>query len=164
MDEVQLLRRQAETTDRLMRQVFAPVTAEQASWRLDGSTANPAGQAFTHVYVTEDGMVSQLQGQPSLYESEGWDERLGFNPRQEWARQPVPNPDTARAYADAVRARTETFLAQASGDDLAREVRTPAGQAPASVGLSIVLLIHKAAHMGEISALLGCQGAKGFPF
>jgi uncharacterized damage-inducible protein DinB len=164
MEALELLRQQAALADNLMRQVFAPVTSEQASWRTEGSTANQIAQTFVHVYRSEDGMTSRLQGKPPRFEAEGWGERLGFNPGMPWSEQPAPDPETCRAYADAVRAGTEEFLEQATDEVMAQPVQTPAGPGTAATGLSIVLVIHKAAHMGDISALLGVQGEKGFPF
>jgi uncharacterized damage-inducible protein DinB len=164
MDALDLLRDQVALADGLMDEVLAPVTAEQAGWRSEGSTANPIGQTLVHVYLSQDRLIHRLQDQPSLFESAGWQRRLGFDPQAPWFSQPVPDLAVSRAYAVEVRAATEQFLAQVQPEVLAREIQIPRGPGTGLGALSLLLVTHKMIHLGEISALLGSQGVTGFPF
>ena len=165
MDALTLLRQQAETANNLMTQVFANVTAEQALWQLAGATTNPIAATFLHVYHSEDRMVHRnLGGRPTIFDQGGWQERLGYDPASPWTSSARPDLDAYRAYAAEVSAVTRAYLSGLDPDALTREVDTPRGPQPLANRLSILLVAHKLTHLGEISALLGCQGAKGFPF
>lgn len=167
MDAVALLRDQAAVTDSLMTQVFAKVTTpEQALWRLPGATTNPIAATYLHAYMTEDRSVQRQLGRPALCESDEWRQLLGYGPSEIWTMQTSPNLDVCRDYAAAVRASTVRFLDGLNPNDerLEQQVQTPRGTRPLGDLLSLALVMHKFGHMGEIAALLGCQGEKGFPF
>lgn len=164
MDALALLDFQATTADDLLTQVFAPVTASQGAWRLDGSTANAITPAFLHVYSSEDRVVSGAAGRQTLFATEGWADRLGFDPANPWTTPPTDDLAQCRAYASAVRAATRAFLATLDADALEREIETARGRRPLSEALSFALVLNKVVHLGEISALRGCQGERGFPF
>lgn len=164
MDALTLLREQAAMTDRLLTQVVADLTAAQALWLPQGATVNPIAAILAHVYFAEDRLAQrQTQGQ-SIFEVGGWRERLGFDPDAPWSPPGSVDPDALRAYAAAVRANTERLLAGLQPDDLQREIDSPRGRRPLLSGLSLLLVVHKATHTGEIAALLGSQGIRGFPF
>lgn len=166
MDMLTLLRDQAEVTDQLMTEVFAKVTPERALWRLPGATTNPIPAIYLHAYMTEDRSVQRQLGRPAICESGDWPERLGYGPSEIWTMESAPDLDACRAYAAEVRASTVRFLSELKPNDerLDEPVRTPRGERPLSDLLSLALVMHKFGHMGEIAALLGCQGEKGFPF
>lgn len=164
MDALALLRSQAATADGIMTQVAANITAERAAWTLPGSTTNPIAAIFLHVYTVEDRSVHRALGQPPVLESGGWRERLGYDPAAPWSPELRPDPDTCRAYAAEVRAATVRYLDELDPAELEREVDSPFGRRPQADLLTLFLVIHKTTHMGEIAALLGCQGVKGFPF
>ena len=161
MDALTLLRDQAAMAERLAGQILAELTDAQARWRLEGSTANPIAPTILHVYENEDRVVQGAQDRAPLWDG-AWPERAGAAPRAVWAGA---DPDLARvlAYAAAVRAATARFLAALEPAALEREVDTPRGKRPLAAPLSLVLVVHKFVHLGEVAALLGCQGAKGFP-
>ncbi len=164
MDALTLLRDQAAMAHDLMTQVFAPVTTDQAVWRAPGSTANLVGATFLHAYFSEDGLVQRSQGRPTLFDSGGWQQRTGLDPAALWTSSDRPDPDALRAYAAEVAAATRAYLEGVSPDALVEEVNSPVGKRSRAVLFSLLLLTHKGSHMGEIAALLGCQGVKGFPF
>jgi hypothetical protein len=164
LDAITLLRDQAAKVDDLMRQVFESVDADSAIWQLEGSTANPIAVSFLHAYAIEDWAVHvRFQAKPTIFENGGWRERLSFDPNEPWTPGTRPDPEECRRYAAEVRAATVRYLDRITSEDLDRPVETARGKQPAAQALSVFLIIHKATHMGEISALLGCQGIKGFP-
>jgi uncharacterized damage-inducible protein DinB len=165
MDALALLRDQAMTTDSLLTQVVANLTAEQALWHPEGSTANPIAATFMHITFGEDRTVQhRCQGQPTVFEAGGWRARIGFDPNAPWAPASSVDPDALRAYAAEVRSVTKQFLDEVQPADLERELEGPRGRRPMIAVLSLMLVIHKASHTGEIAALLGSQGVRGFPF
>ncbi len=165
MEALTLLRDQATLADNLLTQVFANVTPEQAVWRLEGSTANPIAPIFLHAYHTEDRWIQQqLQSQPTILDRGGWRDRLGYDPAARWAPLSSPDLDAYRAYAAEVRGATRRYLDGLDPAALEREVPSPRGPQPLVATLSLVLVAHKLTHTGEIAALVGCQGVKGFPF
>jgi len=164
MDALTLLTFQATTANDLLTQVFAPVAAAQGTWRLDGSTANAITPTFLHVYSAEDRVVSGAAGRQALFASEGWANKLGFDPADPWTTPPTDDLAQCRAYAGAVRAATKAFLVTLDADALEREIATPRGQRPLGEALAFALVLNKVVHLGEIAVLLGCQGERGFPF
>lgn len=164
MDALDLLRDQAANADRMLLQVFSPVTPDQAAWRLSGSMANTIGATFMHVYHSEDRMVHGALGSPSVFERGSWHERLGYDPETVWTYAGKPDPGLLLEYAGAVSAATQAYLSGLRPDAMEREVETPRGTQPMASRLSVYLVVHKFQHMGEIAALLGCQGVKGLPF
>ena len=164
MDALTLLNFQATMANDLLTQVFASVTAAQGVWRLGGSTANAITPTVLHVYTSEDRLVSGVLGRPTLWESGEWGARLGVDPANPWVMPPLEDLAPCRAYAGAVRAATEAFLPTLDADALGREIPTPRGQRPLGEALAFALILNKVIHLGEIAALLGCQGERGFPF
>jgi uncharacterized damage-inducible protein DinB len=118
-----------------------------------------------HLYFSEDRMVQQRRrGLPTIFEAGGWRERIGFNPDAPWAQTTQADPDAMRAYAAEVHGATKRFLESLQPDELEQEVEGMRGRSPLATVLTVSLVIHKASHMGEIAALLGSQGVRGFPF
>jgi uncharacterized damage-inducible protein DinB len=67
-------------------------------------------------------------------------------------------------YAQAVAAAAQDWLASLAPEDLERRVETPIGELNLAQLLETFVVWHINAHCGEISALKGCQGARGYPF
>ena len=68
--------------------------------------------------------------------------------------------DYARKVCDAAQAWVGTL----TPEDLERTIETPVGKLNLGQVLETFVVWHVSAHTGEISALKGCQGAKGYPF
>lgn len=165
MNGLELLRIQAAFVDDLMTQTIANVTAEQAVWRPPESTENPIANKILHVYYVEDhGVQSTLLNKPLVFEVQGWKDRVAFDPTAPWSGQGTPNLDASRAYAAAVRAQTVAALETLDPAILDREIDSFLGRGPLAALMTVFLVAHKGIHLGEISALLGSQGVKGFPF
>lgn len=163
MDAVTLLREQAIMTGDLLGRVLAPLTDEQALWTPEGGKTNPIGATVMHMVFGEDRLVQGQQGKPPIFESGGWAARLPFNPLEPWAVPQSVSADALRAYTAEVAAATRTYLQGLRDEDLSREVTGPRGARPLVNMLSLLLVVHKSTHTGEIAALLGCQGLTGFP-
>ncbi len=56
------------------------LTQEHLTWK-PAPGANPIGFLFWHYVRTEDNMVHNLMGKPSVWQAEKWHEKLGMNRR-----------------------------------------------------------------------------------
>ena len=149
------------------------VTAEQAHWQAPGGRAAPIGAQYAHHIFAIDflfiGFVrkgtplaaSSFAGKTGV--SEPYPMEGDWN---EWARRVRVDLDALHQYAQAVYAAFDAQLAEISDDDLATPVdMTPVGLGQQTLGSGLTtLLIHGAAHTGEIAVTKGLQGLKGYPF
>ena len=147
------------------------VDATQANTVPPG-VAHPIGELMAHILHSEDFMINMaIQGQPPLWEKDGWKDKVGgemiLAQTTEGARAYTSNPEGLASYAQAVFANTDAFLGGLSENDLDRPLTLePLGLPNMSMGafLTQMLLGNTYAHTGEISALKGLRGKKGYPF
>ncbi len=143
------------------------VTPEQAK-HVPAGVVHPIGELAAHILHTEDGFVSMLQGAPTIWESEGYGTKLGiawvFAQDHAVARAMQTTPADLAEYAAKVFAKTDAYVASLSDADLDREVEIFGNKMPIGGALGGLLLANTFAHVGEISALKGLSGAKGYPF
>lgn len=150
---------------------MADVTEDQAQFVPPGRAHNIAALA-AHVEQAEDFLINGLlQGRPPIWESEGWEGRLGipnFAMLQEGSAVPIRGSvEAMRPYSEAVHAATQRYLDSLTDDDLDREVDMSSfGMGPMRLGdvLTSFTVGNMLAHTGEISAMKGIQGAQGYPF
>ena len=155
----------------LLELVIQDVTPEMASWHPPG-LANPIGATYAHAVCGEDVIIRQmLQSDEPLLES-SWKGRTGISEPQlasdfEWARRVQLDLPMARQYAQAVYAATDEYLAALSDEGLDQVLDLSAngfGAKPVAWVLSALVISHLNNMAGEISALKGIQGAKGYPW
>lgn len=161
---------------------------KMAHWVLQGTTAdvddelanrpaagmaNPIGSCYLHIAVTEDHFVATLQGAQALYEGE-YADRFGgdkMEPHQgegdlgDWYRTVKVDMAQARQYMDAVTAQTDEYLAGCSEADFAVVVeKSPIPNLTLAAFLEVFIVGHCNSLAGEISAIKGTFGLKGYPF
>ena len=144
------------------------LTQEQADY-LPSGAAYPIGELVAHVLQSEDMIVNgMVRGQASVWQSGGWEQTLGIpdvsRHTQEVARGFKTSIADLKPYQEAVYASVDEYLGGLTEGELAREVPGPAGPMTVYDVLSNFLVGNTLAHTGEISALKGLQGAKGYPF
>jgi hypothetical protein len=157
----------------ILRDVACDVTQEQADWQPPG-LANPIGATYWHTLSSCDYVVHQWgRGEPPLSEREGWRDRaLSVSlPEPEhggdwhgWMRAIRVDLPALHEYARAVELATAIWLGSLAPEDLARGIETPVGELNLGQMLETFVIWHLNAHCGEIAALKGCQGARGYPF
>jgi hypothetical protein len=149
----------------------ADVTAPVAEWGPQG-TGSTVGSAMAHVIFAEDNIVQgMLQGKPPLGLSTfagktGISDPQMFN-SPEWIKAVRLDLPQFRAYAQSVAKATDDYIASLSESDLDRMVDlSQAGLGMRSVGwmLGALVIAHLHDLTGEISAIKGAQGLKGYPF
>jgi hypothetical protein len=157
----------------ILGQVAADLTQEQADWMPTG-IANPIGALYWHAVSGADEVVHQwCRGQEPLHQKDGWREKV--------LTVSVPEPEhggdylaymrairvdlpAIHEYTKAVAEAVQGWLASLTPEDLERNIDTPIGELNLAQMLETFVIWHINAHCGEISALKGCQGVKGYPF
>lgn len=173
MNTVELVQYSLGKALEILGQVTADLTPEQADW-LPPGCANPIGSMYWHTISGADDVVHRwILGQEPLYQRAGWLDRVLAVAVPE-PREPEKYHDYMLAlrvrlpalheYAQAVAADLQGWLATLSPADLKRVVHTPIGDHTVAQVLELFVIWHINAHCGEISALKGCQGCKGYPF
>ncbi len=171
MNTVELLRYSLGNAFGILGQVTADLTQEQADWMPPG-TANPIGGLYWHTIASVDLAVHGWgMGQAPLSQRAGWREKvlLGSGPEDKEGRPPgmrdvrVDLP-ALHEYAKVVGEAAQSWLSSLAPEDLERKIDTPIGELDLGQTLATFVIWHIDAHCGEIAALKGCQGAKGYPF
>jgi hypothetical protein len=157
----------------ILNQVVSDLTQEQADWAPPG-IANPVGATYWHTLSSTDDIVhSWLRGDAPLRQKDGWQEKV--------LTTSVPEPaeggdylaymqairvDLAslHAYAEAVAEAVQAWLVSQTPEELERKLETPVGELSVAQVLETFVIWHINAHCGEIAALKGCLGVKGYPF
>jgi hypothetical protein len=176
MDTVALLREELEDAHRLLEAVMADVTPEVAHWIPPGQ-ANPVGATYAHVILTEDRIINgAIQRSTPLYDA-AWAGKTGLSELMpvrgeawkdyaNWTRRLKVDLPALHAYAAAVYAASDAYLASLSPADLAAP-RDLSGVGMGQVTLAWILSREVVGHVdnitGEISAVKGLQGQKGYP-
>ena len=172
MNAIELFRVQINASHEIVEGTVADLTQELLDHKPEGK-AHPIGACYAHLLTTEDFIVNMiLRGQQPLM--------IGELAGKSGMSAPPPGPGgdydawtasvtvdlaQAREYAKAVYKATDDYLTTLSPDDLDEEIEVPGfGKNSRAYYLGIGALIHPANHVGEISALKGVQGAKGYPF
>lgn len=173
MNTVELTQYALSNAFDILGQVVADLTQEQADWIPPG-IANPIGALYWHTISGADEVVHQwCRGQEPLYQKDGWQEKVltVSVPEPEHGGDYLTYMRTIRvdiaalhAYTKAVAAAIQAWLASLAPEDLERKLNTPIGELNLAQMLETFVIWHINAHCGEISALKGCQGARGYPF
>jgi len=168
---VTLLREQFKWAQGFLMGTIHDVTPEQSQWLPPGKV-NPLGANYGHIITGLDGGVNGLiRGAAPLMVST-WEGKTGFSEPAPppgawgaWARRVKVDMPAAQAYAQAVFAANDEYLATLSDADLARQVDLSAiGAPPSTVAEFLTVLLGNICwHTGEISCLKGLQDAKGYP-
>jgi len=155
----------------ILGQVTADLTQEQADWTPPG-IANPIGALYWHTVRSVDQIVHGWgMGQSPLSQRTGWQEKVLLTSGAEVEEGSLAQMRAIRVdlpalheYAKAVAESVQGWLASLTPEDLERRIDTPIGESSLGQMLETFVIWHINAHCGEISALKGCQGAKGYPF
>ena len=154
----------------LLEMVMADVTDDQARWTPPGQ-ANPIGALYAHALIGIDGIVNgMLKGGAPRFASAPAEVGVA-DPRMNldlaWARALQPDLPALRRYKALVLADADAYLDTLADADLDRVVDlTQVGLGHQSVGWMLLNLVggHLNNMAGEISALKGVQGLRGYPF
>ena len=171
MNTVELTQFSLSNAFSILGQVTADLTQEQADWMPPG-IANPIGALYWHtVSSTDQIMHGWGMGQVPLSQEAGWQEKVLLASAPEGEEDRLAKMRAIRVdllalheYAQAVAGAAQGWLASLTPEDLERRMDTPIGELKLGQMLETFVIWHVNAHCGEISALKGCQGARGYPF
>jgi hypothetical protein len=142
----------------ILGEVTGDLTQEQADWRPPGK-ANTIGSIYSHILTYVDYYVRnyliEAKPQPVTVESRS---------AELWMQDVQVNLSELHAYAGQVRSTAQDWLSTVNPKDLERRELTTAGEINMAQALELFVIWHINAHCGEISALKGCQGLKGYPW
>jgi hypothetical protein len=173
MNTVELIQYSLGNAFDILGQVVGDLTREQADWAPPG-IANPIGATYWHAVSSVDDIVCQwIKGEDPLRQLDGWQEKV----LTVSVPEPRPGEDygvymraihvdiaVLHAYTKAVAEAVQVWLTSLAPQDLERELETPVGKLGLGSMLETFVVWHVNAHCGEIAALKGCLGAKGYPF
>lgn len=167
MDAVEAMTRTVNASRRWFEGTIGGLTPEQVNFVPAGS-AHPIGETVVHILNSEDGIVNgMLRGQPAIWERDGWGAKLGLPNvmRQDEAVARAFRCDlpSLQPYMQAVHASVDEYLKGLTAADLDREIDGPGGKMTVTDALGI-LVMNTLSHAGEIAAIKGIQGGKGYPF
>jgi len=170
MNTVELLQFSLGSALRIFKQVTEDLTQEQTDWTPPG-TANSIGALYWHTMSSTDQIVhGWCMGQAPLAQKDGWKTKIVTSEPEDKDDRAAQIRDVRvdlaemHAYSKAVAQAVKGCLASLTPDDLERKVDTPLGEFNLGQVLETFGAWHISAHCGEIAALKGCQGAKGYPF
>jgi hypothetical protein len=172
------IRAQMKSAHWLLEETISDVSDEMGRFALPGK-ALPIGAAYVHYVTGEDWTVHSLFKGAAPLMAGPWAGRTGVSEPppgpgddyaarlEAWSRRVRVDLPAFRTYAEAIYEATDAFLATLTDAELSREVDLSAmGMGKQTVGfiLDNAMLGHAHCHCGEISAMKGIQGKKGYPF
>jgi DinB family protein len=163
----------------ILEATMADVTDEVANRPAPGN-ANSVGSSYAHAIFAEDAVVSgMLRGSEPLAAS-AWAGRTGFDRPMpmpgtgghdgdlgEWYRSVHVDVAACREYAQAVANASIEFVTSADDEALARPIDMSfvgQGSVPVSSVLTTFVIGHLNNLCGEIAAVKGAFGLRGYPF
>ncbi len=141
------------------------LTQEHLAWK-PAPKANPIGFLFWHFMRSEDNIIHDLQGKPSIWEGENWYEKLSMDAKAQGTGFQEPAVEKVAAlplselmvYAERVTGSTADYLK--SLDDAGLDHAPNPDRPRRTIGMMLrnFIIAHGWWHLGEIKYLKGMQG------
>jgi len=173
MSQKDLLKSQIAITRMVVDGTLGDVSPDQVM-HVPSGKAHPIGATYAHAVLSEDGVINGvLRKQQPLAATEfagktGISEPMpafGEGDLHAWACNVKIDMPALREYAKAVHAQTDQYIADLSDNDLDQKIDFGGmGPTPISGVITLIAIVHPSNHIGEISALKGVAGARGYPF
>lgn len=171
MDVIAFLRMDAETAHWVFNSTTADVSEAILHQQPRGAEATVAS-AMAHLVFTEDSIVQGMfQHKAPLasttYAGKTGISELSMSNAPAWVKSVRLEPAPFREYATAVAAATDQYIASLKETDLDRELDLSEwgiGKVTLGWGLAVLVIGHIHDITGEISAIKGSHGLKGYPF
>jgi len=172
MKAVDLLREQNKWAHATLEATMKGVAKDVAHFRKVGS-ALPVGAAYAHAIISEDIVVATmfLQTKPLSTKSKnigiskpmpGFD---AWDQHDKWYKTVEVDLKKLEAFSKKVAKVTDKWLATLTDKDLDKEIDRPViGKHTLAYFISNFVILHTANLTGEVSAIKGVQGLKGYPF
>ena len=174
MDAITSLKENFGYTHMVVEGTMEGVTDEKAHW-LPSGTAHSIAATYAHLVLGEDAVIhGMIQGTAPLAATT-WAGKTGVSEMppngsegegdwSSWASSVRVDIPALREYAKAVYAATDAYLGSLKPEDLDRKMKAY-GPDEQSLNMMFHLVAgHGNNHVGEISAIKGIQGLKGYQF
>lgn len=174
-----MLRESLQHAHEIFEGTMQGVTDEVAHWQPAGK-ALPIGAAYAHAVISEDLLVSGMATKEKPVLEKGWAQRMGLSTPHpamdadweknfaDWSKTVKIDLPKLQAYAKEVYRETDDYLATLTDKDLAEKKidfsSWGMGEKPVTWFIIRILIGHIDNLAGEISAVKGLQGLKGYPF
>jgi DinB superfamily len=173
MDPISMFKMQIETAHGIVEGTMNGVD-EKLCQKLPEGEAHPIGATYAHTVCGEDFLINMaLRGGKAPLMMGEWAGKTGVSEPPPapggdllaWAKKVQVDLAQARKYAQAVYANTNAYVGSLSAADLDEEMDIPGfGKHPRAYFLNMIAVIHPSNHCGEIAALKGMNGVRGYPF
>jgi hypothetical protein len=169
MNGVEVTRSALDASHRWFSGTIADLTPELTNFLPPGKV-HPIGELVVHTINAEDYFINQrLRGGSTVWERGGWGENLGLpfmlQHDEQASRDFRCDLLALQPYIDAVFSETSAYVDALGDADLDRTLPMgPLGDMRAGDIIQFFIVGNTLAHTGEISAIKGLQGAKGYPF
>lgn len=165
---IDLLHAQYEQSFQWYQGTMADVTQEAAHYQPAGTLLPIAAQAAHIITGLDFLIVGQVGGKPPLLTGDFADQSgLSEPPPQgdwsEWGRRVQVELSALSAYAQAVFDAVGATIGSLSDEDLAREIDLGGMGKQSLSWVFTIMLLNTFSHTGEIAAIKGLQGLKGYP-
>jgi len=158
MNTVELLQYSFDTAFEILDAVTVDLTQEQADWRPPGVT-NTIGSIYSHILTYVDIFV-----QDACIDGKPLPESVESRPKELWLQDVQEDITGLHERVGNVKAKVQGWLSSITPADLDIKRNTPIGELNQGQMFDVFIIWHINAHCGEIAALKGCQGAKGYPW
>jgi hypothetical protein len=158
MNTVDLLQYSFDTAFEILDAVTADLTQEQADWKPPG-VASTIGSIYSHILTYVDYFVQEfcIDGNP-------FPESVEARPKVLWLQDVQEDVAGLHERAGSVKAKVQGWLSSITPADLDIKRNTTIGELNQGQMFEVYIIWHINVHCGEIAALKGCQGAKGYPW
>jgi uncharacterized damage-inducible protein DinB len=162
MKATKLILRSLEESQENMTKALDGLTQGEVSW-CPAEGSNSIAFILWHTILVEDIFINRIiQGGREIYETEGWQEKLGTPTKvyqyteEELQAWPIPKLEVLMEYANVVQERSLKFLKSITTKKL-DEVPLP-DRSTNSIGIMLSHLCNEVAmHVGQIAFLRGIQ-------
>ena len=168
MDVTTYLHKQIKSMRSLQTSVLESLTEDVLAVKPPGTTSS-IGVIWLHMVSGEEGFLSIITGEPTLWESAGWKEKFGLeyapNMGEDWTeyQEAALTLELLQAYTEAVTQRTQAVLNDLTPEFLDEIVKFFTDSDPKG-NVWVLLIGHTLIHSGEIAAIKGILGGNGLPF
>ena len=157
MNTVELLQYSLDFAFDVLGQVTADLTQEQAEWKPPGITST-IGSIYAHILTYVDFFLHEvcIPRSDSIFRDPPPDKIIMGDIQVDLSE--------LHQRAGEVQRVAHDWISSLTSDVLEQKMETSIGELNFGPMLEAFVISHINMHCGEISALKGCQGAKGYPW
>ncbi|MEO8456626.1 MAG: DinB family protein [Chloroflexota bacterium] len=174
MSTADLLKKQIGLSRMVFDGTIADISEDQCA-KIPGGNAHSIGASVAHAVMSEDFVLNGMVrgGQPLMMTTFAGKTGVSEPPPPPgdeaaslaWANRVTVDVPALKDYAKAVYASTDEYLSSLSDADLDKEIEFPQlGKQSLASMITLFAIVHPSNHIGEVAALKGMGGAKGYPF